>query len=322
MQAIDEVAQLEEAGERLKLLLVCTHPALDPAIRTPLMLQVVLGIDAARIASAFLVARAAMSQRLVRAKSKIREARIPFTIPAIEDLPDRLEAVFEAVYAAFSLVWDAAPGSDHAQRGLVNEAIALARLLVRLLPKEPEAMGLLALMLHCEARREARRNIHGHYVPLADQDRALWSLPMIAEAESLLRLTATSNAPGRFQWEAAIQSAHNLTAAGGTPPLREIGLLHRELLARAPSVGGCVAYAAALLQGGDAHDALEVLEGLPTARVLSFQPFWVVRASVMKAIGRENEARDAAQRAIGLTQDDAIRQFLLETHRETKARKP
>src|SRR5215510_8071860 len=154
------VAKVHEyfPDERLKLLFVCAHPAIDPAARTPLMLQAVLGIDAARIASAFLVSPAAMSQRLVRAKSKIRDAGIAFEVPEMDELPNRLEAVLDAIYAAYGAGWEYAVGADPHSTHLAEEALWLARLVVGLLPDEPEAKGLLALLLHCEARRTARRS--------------------------------------------------------------------------------------------------------------------------------------------------------------------
>ena len=172
--------------QRLALMFACAHPAIDAGIHAPLILQAVLGFDAATIASAFLMSPAAMGQRLVRAKNKIREARIPFRIPNREELGDRLDTVLDAIYAAFSEGWIDAAGTDIARRDLADEAIFLGRLVAELLPAEPEALGLLALMLHAEARRRARRDEHGDYVPLADQDPALWDSQMIDEAEAIL----------------------------------------------------------------------------------------------------------------------------------------
>ncbi len=154
---------------------VCAHPAIDPAARTPLMLQAVLGLDAARIASAFLVSPGTMSQRLVRAKGKIRDAGIAFSIPGRDDLPERLDAVLAAIYAAYGSGWDDAAGADPKRRGLAREAIDLARVLAALLPAEPEPAGLLALMLYCDARQAARRDRDGRFVPLSEQDLSLWN---------------------------------------------------------------------------------------------------------------------------------------------------
>src|SRR5499433_3143637 len=169
--------------ERLKLLFVCAHPAIDPAMHTPLMLQTVLGLDAVRIAGTFLVSPKTMGQRLVRAKTKIRDGGIGFEVPEQQQLPQRLDAVLEAIYAAFGIGWDDMAGVDQHGRGLAEEAIWLARVLLELIPDEAEVQGLLSLMLHCEARRAARRDGDGHYVPLSEQDPKLWSLSFIEEAE-------------------------------------------------------------------------------------------------------------------------------------------
>ena len=171
---------------RLALMFACAHPAIDPGIRAPLILQTILGFDAATIGSAFLVSPAAMGQRLARAKSKIRQAGIPFRVPERADLRERLAAVLEAIYAAFAEGWSDPDGTEVRRRDLAEEAIWLGRLVASLLPDEPEAIGLLALMLHAEARRGARRNAAGDYVPLAEQDPALWDADLIAEAEALL----------------------------------------------------------------------------------------------------------------------------------------
>ena len=176
----DEIDERESGvlpDRRLALLFACAHPALDAAIRTPLMLQVVLGLETKKIASAFLMTPAAMSKRLVRAKTKIREAGIPFSVPEREELPGRLAAVLEAVYAAYAQGWSDAVGGETGRRDLAGEALFLAQLLVELLPDEPEALGLLALMLYAHARRDARRDAAGDYVPLSAQDPATWNAP-------------------------------------------------------------------------------------------------------------------------------------------------
>jgi len=201
--------------ERLKLLFVCAHPAIDRDMHTPLMLQVVLGLDAAEIARVFLVSPPAMAQRLVRAKSKIRDAGIAFEVPEARDLPERLEAVLEAIYAAYGSGWEDAEGVDPRARDFADEAIWLGRVLRARLPEEPEVRGLLALMLHCEARRPARRTGDGRFVPLSEQDPSLWSPEMIAEAEAEIAAAARKARPGRFQMEAAIQSAHAERARSG-----------------------------------------------------------------------------------------------------------
>ena len=189
--------------DRLGLMFACAHPAIDPAIRAPLMLQTILGFDAAAIASAFLVSPATMGQRLVRAKSKIRQAGIPLRVPERAEMPGRLDAVLAAIYAAFAGGW-----LDATRRNLAEEALWLGRLVASLLPDEPEALGLLALMLHAEARHAARRDVAGGYVPLAEQDAAQWDAGMIEEAETLLLRAGAMGVIGRYQLEAAVQSAH------------------------------------------------------------------------------------------------------------------
>src|SRR5215468_12136251 len=182
-----EVAAGETAipDHRLALMFACAHPAIEVGIRAPLILQVVLGLDAKMIASAFLLSPAAMSKRLVRAKDKIHQARIPFSIPERKELPGRLEAVLDAIYAAFAEGWSDPGGTDIARRDLSAEAMFLGRLVTELMPQEPEALGLLGLMLHTQARRRARRNAHGEYVPLSEQEPSLWDAQMIDEAEEL-----------------------------------------------------------------------------------------------------------------------------------------
>ncbi|HKQ65286.1 MAG TPA: DUF6596 domain-containing protein [Methylomirabilota bacterium] len=295
---------------RLKLLFVCAHPAIDAAARTPLMLQTVLGLDAARIASAFLVAPAAMSQRLVRVKAKIRDAGITFEVPDSRELADRVDSVLEAIYAAFGSGWDDLAGADPRRRGLADEAIWLGRLVTELMPEEPEARGLLALMLHCEARRAARRDAMGRYVPLDRQDIARWSRTMIDEAETILADAAAAGRPGRFQLEAAIQSAHARRAVRGRTDWEAIALLYEGLLLCAPTVGAQVGRAAALAHARGEEAGLAALDAIPRDALVGYQPYWALRAHLLKRLGRDDEAREAFSRAIGLTEDDGVRAFL------------
>lgn len=315
LTALTDVYELASQGavpdERLKLLFICAHPAIDAAARTPLMLQTVLGLDAARIASAFLVAPRAMSQRLVRAKTKIHAARIPFCVPENPELTGRLESVLEAIYAAYGTGWDDASGINGPECGLTGEAIWLARVLVRLMPGEPEVAGLLALFLHCEARRPARRDADGNYIPLSAQNSALWIRPLMSEAEMLLRSAASDGRPGRFQLEAAIQSAHASRAFTGQTPWPGILELYDKLLRVAGTIGSHVAYAAALLQSGDSVAALNQLAGLCPESVAAYQPYWAVKAHALLGTESSDECRAAFQRAAGLTQDAAVRRHLL-----------
>lgn len=293
---------------RLRLLFACAHPAIDPAARAPLMLQTVLGLDAGRIGAAFLVAPATMGQRLVRAKVKIRDAGVRFEVPDPERLAERLPDVLDAVYAAYGTGWDEIAG-DPDVSGLTSEALFLARLLGELLPDEPEVLGLLALMLYCEARRDARRDGSGAFVPLPEQDPRRWSRDMIVEAEGLLTAAARHARFGRYQCEAAIQSVHVQRPITGTTNWAALLTLHDLLARHAPSLGVLVGRAAVLLQAGQAGDALHALDALPGDRIAAYQPYWVTRARVLQALGQPGAA-DALARAIGLTRDPAVRDYL------------
>jgi RNA polymerase sigma-70 factor (ECF subfamily) len=296
--------------ERLRLLFACAHPALDPAVRAPLMLQVVLGLDAARIAACFLASPAAMGQRLGRAKARIREARIPFAVPETSELAPRLDAVLEAIYAAYGTGWEDVTGEDPKRRGLSEEATWLARLVVGLLPAEPEARGLLALMLHGSARRAARRDAAGAFVPLSRQDPALWEAAAIAEAEAEILAAAAMGRPGRFQIEAAIQSLHVQAARSGHGNPGALLALY-DLLARlSPTAGVLVARAAALAEAGLAEAALAALDAI-AGDTGGYQPFWAARGDVLARLGRGAEAADAFRRAAGMAADPAVRAFLL-----------
>jgi RNA polymerase sigma-70 factor (ECF subfamily) len=294
--------------ERLKLLFVCTHPAITARVQAPLMLQVVMGLDAARIAAAFLVSPAAMAQALVRAKARIRDAGIAFTVPPAGERPARLAAIRTAIYAAYGAGWDQLDGPRPSD--LAAEALFLARLVAGLAPDDPENAGLLALIALCEARRPARRDAAGAYVPLDAQDVSLWHGDLLREGEAALRQAARLGQPGRFQLEAAIQSLHNqqrLTGADLSTPL--IGLYDR-LLDIAPSIGAVVARAAALTAAGAAPAALAALDAV-AARCGDHQPWWAARADALAALGDPDAARAAARRAAGLTSDPAVRAFLL-----------
>lgn len=302
----------EFPDDRLKLLFVCAHPAIDPAMHTPLMLQTVLGLEAARIAHAFLVSPATMGQRLVRAKTKIRDGGIRFEIPQQRELPQRLDAVLEAIYAAFGIGWDDIAGVDQRGRDLAEEAIWLARVLLQLLPGEAEVHGLLALMLHCEARRAARRAPGGRYVPLADQDCRKWSRPLMEEAEWHLGEAARRGRAGRFQLEAAIQSVHAERTRSGTIQWDAITLFYEQLIRISPTLGTRTGHAAAVSEARGAEAGLAALDAIDPNDVSAYQPYWAVRAHLLQRLGKTAEARDAFDRAIGLTEDPAVRTFLLQ----------
>jgi RNA polymerase sigma-70 factor (ECF subfamily) len=310
---LDEAAaQPEIPDRRLALMFACTHPAIDAGIRAPLMLQAVLGLDAAAIASAFLMSPGAMGQRLVRAKHKIRQAGIPFRVPERGELRDRLDAVLDAIYAAFAEGWADPTGTDAARRDLAEEAVFLGRLVTDLLPAEPEALGLLALMLHAEARRRARRNTDGEYVPLSEQDPALWDGRLIEEAESLLRHASTMGSIGRYQLEGAVQSAHAYRRRTGVANWSAIVELYDALLALSGSPVVVVNRALALAEIAGAAAALEAMRSVvDDVRLTEYQPYWAARAELLAKIGASGEARHAYDIAIGLERDPAVRRFLL-----------
>ncbi|WP_027484637.1 DUF6596 domain-containing protein [Rhodanobacter sp. OR87] len=296
---------------RLALLFACAHPAIDTGIRAPLMLQVVLGLDAKAIAAAFLASPEAMGKRLGRAKQKIRQAGVPFVVPARDELAGRLDGVLEAVYTAFAEGWSDPGGTDAIRRDLTAEALFLARLVAELLPQEPEALGLLACMLHAEARRYARRTEAGDYVPLAEQDVARWDAAMIDEAEALLLRASRLGRIGRYQLEAALQSAHvERCRSGRTDWAPEVQLYDALLaLCDSPVVALNRALAIAEVQGPQA--ALALVDALAAnGRLVDYQPYWAARAALLARTHACREARQAYDIAIGLAADPAVRRFL------------
>jgi RNA polymerase sigma-70 factor (ECF subfamily) len=299
----------------------CAHPAIDPGIRAPLILQTILGFDAATIASAFLVAPATMGQRLVRAKHKIGQAGIPFRVPERADLRERLDAVLEAIYAAFAEGWSDPAGTEARRRNLAEEAIWLGRLVASLLPDEPEALGLLALMLHAEARRHARRNPQGEYVPLADQDPAQWDTSMIEEAEALLLRASAMGAVGRYQLEAAVQSAHVVRRRTGRPDWAAIERLYDALSALTGSPVVAINRAIAVAETRGVAAGLSALDALAEdSRLAEYQPYWAARAGLLARTGAVDEADRAYQLAVGLESDPAVRRFLQERRAALRTR--
>jgi RNA polymerase sigma-70 factor, ECF subfamily len=297
--------------ERLALMFTCAHPAIEPALRAPLMLQTTLGFDAATIASAFLVSPTTMGQRLVRAKAKIKQAGIPFRIPERAELAERLAAVLEAIYAVFAEGWTDPAGTETRRRNLAEEGIWLGRLVVRLLPNEAEALGLLALILHAEARRTARRDSSGDYVPLAEQEPALWDNVMIDQAEALLSRASRYGVIGRYQLEAAIQSAHVVRRRSGRADWAAIERLYGALAALTASPVVSINRAVAVAETHGAAAGLELLDMLSSdARLNDYQPYWAARAELSAKAGHSDAAREAYARAIGLEADPAVRRFL------------
>lgn len=306
-----EAAEAEEIPDRrLALMFACAHPAIEQGVRAPLMLQVVVGLDAKPIASAFLMSPAAMGKRLVRAKDKIRAAGIPFRIPEREELAERLDTVLDAIYAAFAEGWTDPGGTDAARRDLTGEAFFLARLVAEMLPEEPEGLGLLALMLHAEARRGARRNEAGEYVPLAEQNPELWDWEMIGEAEALLRRAGAMGSFGRYQVESALQSAHVHRRRTGQENWAEVVQLYDVLLELAGSPVVAINRALAIAELWGASTGLAALETVADARLAEYQPYWAARADLLARTGAYEEARRAYELAIGLERDPAVRRFL------------
>lgn len=295
--------------ERLKLLFACAHPAIDASVHTALMLQTVLGLPAEKIALAFQVSPSAMAQRLVRAKTKIRMAAIRFEAPEAADLPARLQAVLEAIYAAFGLAWDDPLGVDWAAYELADEAIYLADLVAALAPNQAEPAGLLALLLFCDARRAARyvagaSNSVGKgdalcFVPLHAQDASLWNKPRIDQANRILWQAATLRQPGPFQLEAAIQSAHCQRLYTGWVPWQAIQKLYAQLTAVWPTLGGLLGHAVAVGETQGATAALEALTALAAAHeVRQHSPFWVAQAHWQELAGDAQGAARSLQTAI------------------------
>ncbi|QDZ11074.1 RNA polymerase sigma factor [Devosia ginsengisoli] len=310
--------ELEAAGtspdaipdRRLALMFACAHPEIEAGMRAPLILQTILGLTAIDIAAAFLIPPTTMGQRLVRAKARIREAGVPFAIPEREDLAGRLDAVLDAIYAAYAKGWTEI--GDTAAERLADEAIWLGRLVVSLLPDEPEAKGMLALMLYAEARRQARRDTAGAYVPLEQQDIELWDEKQIMAAEALLREANQAGPTGRYQIEAAIQSAHVARLVTGRPNWDSVVALYDVLLGLTHSPVALLNRAAALAETEGAEAALASLDAIEgDRRMADYQPYWAARGHLTALAGRKEEAHEALTLAIGLSTDEAVRHYLI-----------
>jgi RNA polymerase sigma-70 factor (ECF subfamily) len=306
---VDDVDVDAIPDRRLELMLVCAHPAIDRAMHTPLMLNTVLGFTAEQVGRAFSVPAPTMATRLVRVKKRIKAAGIPFRIPDLADLPARMASVLEAVYGAYVIDWATGPQA----RQLPSEALHLAEVLTTLVPGDPEALGLAALIELSAARAPARVDAEGHFVPLADQDPALWNQELISRAHEHLRAAHARGQLGRFQLEAAIQAVHCARGRDGTTDWPTLLTLHRILQAVAPSLGSGVALAAVTAEvdgpaaGLAALDAL-LLEAGQRARL--FQPAMATRAHLLDRLGRKQEAVAAYDSAISLTHDTAEREYL------------
>jgi predicted RNA polymerase sigma factor len=306
---IDDIDVDAIPDRRLELMLVCAHPAIDRTVRTPLMLNTVLGFTAEQIGQAFSVPASTMATRLVRAKKRIKAAGIPFRIPDRAGLPARMASVLEAVYGAYVIDWATGPQT----RQLPSEALHLAEVLTTLVPGDPEARGLAALIELSAARAPARIDSGGRFVPLAEQDPSLWNASLISRAHEHLRSAYARGQLGRFQLEAAIQAVHCARGRDGTTDWSALLALHRILHTVAPSLGSGVALAAVVAEVDGPAAGLATLDALleeagPNAR--RFQPAKATRAHLLDRLGRREEAVAAYESAISLTHDSAERQYL------------
>lgn len=299
----------EVPDTRLRLMFVCAHPAIDASVHAALMLQLVLGFDAARIANAYLVGPAAMGKRLTRAKLKIRSAGIPFTEPERRDIPERVASVLEAIYGLYTI--NEAAASELRQGELAHEALYLAEVVSASLPEHAEAHGLCALMLYREARDAARRDAKGQFVPLDEQDPAHWQPDLLAAAEAHLNAAARQKQTGPFQLEAAIQAAHMQGVVTRSTPWHDIAALYRQLLGLGSTVGAEIGHAIATSHAQDDPTlGLGLLDAMKPTMVRAHQPWWAARAHLLALMGRRDEARSAYAHGAALTADPSIGNWL------------
>jgi RNA polymerase sigma-70 factor (ECF subfamily) len=310
----DEPVDDDESGvadDRLRLIFTCCHPALALDAQVALTLRTLAGLTTAEIARAFLVPEATMAQRLVRAKRKIRNAGIPYRVPPAHVLPDRTRAVLAVLYLLFNEGYSATAGSELVREGLCGEAIRLARLLARLMPDEPEAWGLLALMLLHDARREARLDAGGDLVPLDEQDRARWDQGVIAEGVELLDAALRRHRPGPYQVQAAIAACHARAESAASTDWAEIAALYGELarMVRSPVVELNRAVAVAMAEGPEA--GLRLVEGLEESGALDgYHLLAATRADLLRRLRRPDEAAEAYRQALAQTRTEAERRYL------------